>query len=85
MTEAEYRRAQEYMLEAWWEKLPGPEMSYALAWLAYLYAGQRLGKAPNAASCGVDDLLAAQTRESVESLLMDLRTPGFDQDDPATL
>jgi len=85
MTEAEYRRAREYMCEAWWSDMPGPQMAYGLAWLAYLFIGRALGKMPLPLGYGLDTDTAIDVRAQVESLVEDLRNPHFDRDDPATL
>lgn len=85
MTEVEYRRAQEYLLKAWYADMPEPEMAYGLAWLAYLYIGKAPGKMPLPSGFGLDVDLAGDVAAQVESLVEEMRNPHFDRDDPATL
>lgn len=83
MTEAERVRAQEYICEAWYH-LQESQVSYALAYLDTM--GVPGAPWPDPMTYGfMPETEAARLRDAVESLLEDLRTPGFDQDDPRTL
>jgi hypothetical protein len=85
MSEAEYKRAQEYILEA--TLFSNREQPYALAWLAYIYVypNKPDGKRPLPASFGMKDDWGNDIADAVETLVIDLRNPHFDRDDPALL
>jgi hypothetical protein len=85
MAEPEYRRVQAYILEA--DRFSDREQPYALAWLAYIYVypDKPDGKRPLPAAFGINADWADDLAECVESLVEEMRVPGFDQDDPQTL
>jgi hypothetical protein len=80
MPEPEYRRAQEYILDADVFRGDDRMTAYGLSHLAfgYAYPGRPAGKQPVPAAFSLTAAEAAAVAERVDSIVIELRDPGFD-------